>query len=138
MNQRRPLELALTLALVFFMVVGCAGTIDTTQQAKEVSKWAGDITEAKRVLYKDNWFRLSGLVRGYFGPNLATLPGDTISVINELDKLMLKDPLTDYDVWYACGSMMRAANPVIKEWADRMMPYFGRDLVSLLRFVGWV
>lgn len=136
MKKLQYLALILIAALA---LCSCAqGVTNTASGARQLNQWATDLTEAKRLVYADNWFRLSGLLHGYFGAELAGLPVETAKTIAEIDQLMTKQILTDYDIWYICGSAMRASTPVINEWSNKAMPYLGRDIVSLLRFVGWL
>ena len=118
--------------------VSCSTIAVNKQDVKEFNQWAGDLTKAKKLLYKENWYRLSGALHGYFGDDLAGLPVETARIIGDIDKKMQKQPLSDFDLWWICAASMRAANPIIREWAAKSMPYFGRDLIGLLQLVGWL
>jgi hypothetical protein len=121
------------------MLTGCSGafTIDKTQIAV-FNTWANDLTEAKRSLYQTNWLKLSGYLHGSFGKDLADLPVKTGQIISEIDIIMKQRVISDYDVWYTCGLAQKGASPIITAWVQKAIPYFGSDLVSLVKLLGWV
>ena len=116
-----------------------SGIIDII--ATGIDRWNTDSEKLTTALKKaaPRWSEFAGFMRGRFGDNLLEL-GTEAAIFSAIDTVIESATeadgvvsLTNGQVWYIVGKLSVFAQAEITKFFSRLVPFFGQDLIDMLK-----
>lgn len=121
----------LMLAMVMFS--GCSQIYELTQKTTTIDLQNAEASRNMAKAFLLTWKLNSGFIRGALGPNMGSLPAQTVAAMDELDKLAEKQDLNDYDLGYSLGLRVRMLGQIVNEAFKIYAPEILKYVPALLK-----